>query len=91
MSNTKYINAVEPPYFGRLGTFSQFAIEHGWKKPRYAPRSVEEYISYKYWCICNGYDAVAGAVQPEEKAYELARDYFIEEQQRTFKELLDEN
>lgn len=77
---------AEPPYFGRVATYAFYAAKLGYNWE--CPRNVRDYVLYKYWCINHGYDAIAGAVQPEQSAFEAYMSYY-EEQKALWQDFLD--
>lgn len=74
MKKTFYQEKIDPPVFESTLDFWVFAGIHG--KLQGYPNTLAEYLSYKYWCLANGYNPIAGAVQPEEKAFELCREHY---------------
>lgn len=73
----RYHTHKEPPAFKYTATWKFFCKEHGiFPEGGLYPHNVNEYESYKYWCITNGFNAIAGAVQPVELALERAQLYF---------------
>lgn len=78
--------AATPPIFGRVATFRFYAetLGHKWR----CPRTVRQYVEYKYWCITHQYDAIAGCVQPEEEAFEAYKTYH-EEREAEWKHFLE--
>ena len=71
-----------PPVYEKTLSFRTFTRQDKEYREKFAggrlyPQSVKEYVDYKYYAITHHYNAVAGAVQPEEKAFELAREFFM--------------
>lgn len=88
MEKTIYQAKIDPPVFEKTLEFWKFAVKHG--KLQGYPNTLGEFLSYKYWCLANGYNAIAGAVQPEEKAFEMCREHYIKTAKEAF-DFLDES
>lgn len=84
-----------PPVYEKTLSFRTFARqdkEYREKFPhgRICPQSVKEYADYKYYAITHRFNAVAGAVQPEETAFEQAKEFFMLLEDDFMDYLLDE-
>lgn len=71
-----------PPVYEKTLSFRTFTRqdkEYREKYPhgRICPQSVKEYVDYKYYAITHHFNAVAGAVQPEGKAFKQAKEFFM--------------
>jgi len=88
MKKTFYQEKTDPPVFEKTLGFWEFALKHG--QIQGYPNTLDEFLSYKYWCLANGYNAIAGAVQPEEKAFILCREHYLKIADEAFS-FLDES
>ena len=82
MKKTIYQAKIDPPVFEKTLNFWEFAKKHG--KLQGYPNTLDEFLSYKYWCMANGYNAIAGAVQPEETAFEKCREHYLKIADKAF-------
>ena len=72
---------TDPPAYAKTLSFRTFTRQDKEYREKYPggtlyPQNVKEYVDYKYYAVTHKFNAVAGGVQPEERAFEEARAFF---------------
>lgn len=82
-----YTTPNEAPVTDTIVTYKQFAHEHG--DYHAAPRCKKDYLTYKFWCVANGYTAISSGCRDEEKAYRTCREWSNQQEAEAIDFMLD--
>jgi len=82
-----FTQPIESPVYDTILTYKEFAHKHG--KVEAAPRSLSEYLTYKFWCYAHNYTPISGGCRAEDKAFKTCREWSNQQEREGIEIMLD--